>query len=372
MKTRTSIEKVVACFIFIMILHILHFLFEISLEDWLCIITVAMVGLFLAILVDLVVSVRKAFKDKFIRTAVNEMLHFVNDWDNDKWKKFIQNYQSNCNTCFGLLFDGECDSKIYLAFSNNKAESDKIGQDFDNGTNHIYCQYSADKLNEILPVYTLDTDLEPIKSDKLDKLNDYQKKHQTCAERKIMARVLNDCGLLHTGKRCKKASNDLSLVLFTKLAPCEFCRQLIMEYKDSINIKVLYIDFMKLMIENVGDLSDLSEKHQATLIAALHDIKELLAKMETGSKNTIKENTENQNTSEEETAVNTSKKSNREQQLLYTFAKKLCDNLRIKSEESYSIKTVLESLETKDGHHLSEAKINELVENVNSSEEKKT
>jgi hypothetical protein len=193
-------------------------------------------------------SIKDAFKDKHIAITFDMFTQCFTKNPETEPDDFINKYQGKDNTCFGLLFEKENNFKMYLAFSNSNDKSNKLGNDFANNSNKFYCQYDGRQLSQKLPFIILDHNFLPVES---TELYDREQKHQTCAERKIIAKVLDQYKDTHLNNENNAQEEELCLTLFTKFAPCEHCQLLIEhlreKYYGKLKIKVLYINYLRSM-----------------------------------------------------------------------------------------------------------------------------
>lgn len=311
------------------------------------------------IAIILVVNANKILnylKDKRINKTVETTGSFYEDGPNPKrddfTHKFLEAYKNNANVCFGLLFKGESPQKLYLAFSNEK--HDELGADFEKMENpnrpqeieHVYCQYTGKELYGKLPVKTWGPDLQLIDlTGPYEELTDDQKNAQTCTERKIIAKVLEDS---------IDTPDDHCLVLVSKYAPCKYCLSLIQEHNNNPSSKfyilVICNDFLKQLKETKKEISgkdiyDSVINHAGTILSA-------------GKK-------ANQGSNAQTLPKNTAKKETQEDKLLFAFAERQCKNLLAKNMDPNTIEKVLGCLTTQAGNSLPDERITKIINDCN-------
>lgn len=193
-----------------------------------------------------------------------------NNKQKDFLKVFFKVYKNRANTCLGFFFTDDTPIEFYLAFSNE--ENDEIGLAFEKliseKTRHIYCQFNLSDLYQKLRIKTWDADLNQIEISDPDynKLTNRQKTCQTCAERKVIAKV---CEEHH------QFTDKNRLVIFTKYAPCEYCLSLIHELNNDANlglvIHVICVDFLKWLKDNEKKLENVDNilTHANQILSAI-------------------------------------------------------------------------------------------------------
>ena len=264
----------------------------------------------------------------------------------------------------GFLFINGTLSEHYLAFSDNKADDDEDFIQWGRQDNHFYCTYNFEQLRKLSPLDILNPDLKIVSPLKLE---ERQKKYQTCAERKIITCVHERHKSELSNSEINETKRELSLVLLTKLTPCEFC-QLLIAKQQKLQIKVLSCNYLWLILDCVKEIPNNTENYESTF----DNIKGIL---EFIGYNLQSENSNSQSVkqtgTQQVTNVKTPNKDNKdnENRQLYPYAQRLCNNLRKEGEGPYTMKTVLKSLTTKDNHALPEKAIEQLI-GANSSEEK--
>lgn len=227
---------------------------------------------FLAAAVVLTVAASQIYKivkyldDIRIVKTTDIILEWIDNANENDIAELKKTYQKNDkNVCLGLLLKGEKPLYFYLAFSDEGKTCDKLGKEFEKSSKtipYIYCQYSYEELHEKVPLAILAPNLSPMYPEEHDSR---QRTHQTCSERKIIAKLIDE----HSDELNSKTAANLCLILFTKFAPCEFCTPFISEinkrYKNNLQVRVLHIDNISEMLNHQKELIAINKKYSKTL-----------------------------------------------------------------------------------------------------------
>lgn len=301
-------------------------------------------------------SRKESFQNTLKNSKIIKTISTLTNWfdkTDDKTKEIIKNEypKSDKNSCFGLLFNNEKRICSYLAFSDESDGSNSIGEKFSKFSDdipYIYCQYSNDELKDIIPIGILDPELNPIETDELDQR---QEKYQSCTERKIIKRFLDD----YEDKLTTDTDNYFDLILFTKFQPCEFCQPLIrdmnQQYAKNLNIIVLHSDYLKSLVNDKKELLEICKEYEKPI----QDIEKLLK---------LFPKTKEKKESEQTKASKLLKREEKEIKDLTKIAYAQCKVLNQCDVSKEVIKKALNCIIKSNGTGLSEDKINEIIEQI--------
>ena len=306
---------------------------------------------------ETVSSLQRTLNDVQCVNTVDSILNWLENSDDETKNNFNQEYAKNgTNTCFGLLCRNGEAHRFFLAFSNEKKQSNTLGRKFENDRAdppRIYCQYSYQELREKVPLSIPGPHSELIIP---DELTSRQKTHQSCSERKILARLLDDCA----ADLKPDAAVKLRLILFTKYQACEFCQLFIdnlqKEYDGKLGINVLYTDYVQLMLKYKDDLVAIKEEHEKPLNIFDKLIKSLaIRKPEREIVQPARSSKETQN--------------KHLKKIAYRICRELAKGTEAKSEvekkaQSEIIKQVLKQLNTDNSNCLTDEMIDEIIYNI--------
>lgn len=208
----------------------------------------------------------KHLDDIRIVKTTNYILDWIDNANENDIAELKNKYQkTDRNVCLGLLLKGEKPLHLYLAFSDESPLCDKLGKEFEKSSKelpYVYCQYTFDELHEKVPLAIAGPDNEPMYP---DELGSWQRTHQTCSERKIIAKLIDE----HSDELHSETAANLCLVLFTKFGPCEFCTPFISEikkrYRKNLQIRVLHIDNIEEMLRHKKEFIAINKEHKKVL-----------------------------------------------------------------------------------------------------------
>lgn len=183
----------------------------------------------------------EALNDERFMKTIGSLANYLDECD-DETRSIIQNNYMQLkkkNMCFGKLFCDDEEKMEFLAFSDEISDLEKIGKNFQmSGKKRVYCQYTFEQIRKILPLERST----PLGGKMIMPeycMREREKGHQTCAERKILAKVQEN--YYETMEENKKKKYLLNL--YTPMKPCEDCLSLIEKNNGWENCDINWSDF---------------------------------------------------------------------------------------------------------------------------------
>jgi hypothetical protein len=224
------------------------------------------VGVYYAI--DAVGQFQKILEDARYVNAIDYFLNWTDGIDNASKKALEEGYLKNKKhcICFGILYDGTRTQGSFLSFSDDKPEHNLIGKRFQEGKEGIeryFCQFTYDELANKVPLGMPGPKGELIQPS--GELFDRQKTRQTCAERKVVAKLVDLYGLQVQIPETESAV----LVLLTNFEPCTNCSSMIRDINercgDKFQIQSIYVDLIGYILQEKDSLLRIKKGYEQSI-----------------------------------------------------------------------------------------------------------
>ena len=225
---------------------------------------------------------RKILKDTRYVNAINYFLSWTDGADDAFRKRFDESYLKNKKRCicFGILYDKQTPLGSFLAFSDDNDNHNKLGRRFQEekqGIPRFFCEYSYEKLEGLVPVAIPGPDDEAIIPS--GELFDIHKTRQTCAERKVVAKLKE----LYGDEFQNLGTQRAELILLMTFTPCPYCAVMIKginkEFGDRLQIHSIYVDLIRYFLREKEALLREKKEYEKS-INSYHRFYQLFAKPE--------------------------------------------------------------------------------------------